>query len=76
MFDLRGEVVVAEIRFCLLMQLADLVPQARPLSSYPAVERDLNFEVQEEVRWGQLAETVQPRSGRICRVDRVSGNLP
>ena len=30
MFDLRGEVVVAEIRFDLLLQLANLVPQASP----------------------------------------------
>ncbi len=64
MFDLRGEVVVAEIRLGLLLQLANLVPQASPLSSYPAVERDLNFEVQEEVRWAELAETV----------DRVAGD--
>ena len=60
---LRAETVVAEIRIALLQQQANLIPQAHALSPYPAVARDLNFEVEEGLRWAQLAETVRQSAG-------------
>ena len=62
---LRAETVVAEIRIALLQQQANLIPQAHTLSPYPAVDRDLNFEVEEGVRWAQLAETVRQAAGEF-----------
>jgi len=39
------------------------VPMHQPLSAYPTVERDLNFEVAESVRWSALADTVRQSAG-------------
>lgn len=62
-FQLRGETTVAEFRLALLVSVANLVPQYQPLSAYPAIERDLNFEVHESIRWADLAATVQSVAG-------------
>jgi phenylalanyl-tRNA synthetase beta chain len=62
-FQLRGPATVAELKTGLLVAAADLVPQYQPLSAYPAVERDLNFEVDEAVRWADLAATVSSAAG-------------
>ncbi|MCE9552856.1 MAG: phenylalanine--tRNA ligase subunit beta [Planctomycetes bacterium] len=64
-FQLRGNTTVAELRLALLVSAANLVPQYQPLSAYPAVERDLNFEVAEAVRWADLAATVQSIAGAM-----------
>jgi phenylalanyl-tRNA synthetase beta chain len=64
-FQLRGSTTVAELRLALLVSAANLVPQYQPLSAYPAVERDLNFEVHESVRWADLAATVQSVAGPL-----------
>ena len=58
-FQLRDNATVAELRLALLVSASNLVPHYHPLSAYPAVERDLNFEVAESVRWADLAATVQ-----------------
>ncbi|MEK6250156.1 MAG: phenylalanine--tRNA ligase subunit beta [Planctomycetales bacterium] len=57
-FGLREDSVVAEMRIATLVKHANLFPQNQPLSAYPVVERDLNFEVDEALRWSQLAGTV------------------
>jgi phenylalanyl-tRNA synthetase beta chain len=69
-FGLRSETVVAEISLSLLLQRARLTPQAKPLSPYPAVDRDFNFEVDETVRWSQLADTVQHAAGEYLEAVR------
>jgi len=64
-FDLRGATTVAELRMAPLIAQAVLVPHYRPTSSYPAVERDINFEVAQDVRWAELAETVRQSAGAL-----------
>jgi phenylalanyl-tRNA synthetase beta chain len=62
-FDLRGPATVAEVRLEPLVRLARLAPQARDLSPFPAVSRDLNFVVDESVRWAALEEVVRRAAG-------------
>jgi len=64
-FQLRGSATVAELRVAPLVATANLVPQYQPLSPYPAVERDLNFEVADAVRWADLAATVRSAAGDL-----------
>lgn len=64
-FDLRGRATVAEIDLALLERIAQLVPQYTPLSPYPAVTYDLNFEVDETLRWETLAATVRETGGPL-----------
>jgi phenylalanyl-tRNA synthetase beta chain len=58
-FELRGKTTVAEISLSVLLEIANLIPQYAPLPTQPAVGRDLNFVVPEEVLWSELARTVQ-----------------
>jgi phenylalanyl-tRNA synthetase beta chain len=58
-FELRGSTTVAELKVDVLVQIANLVPQYRPLPIYPAVSRDLNFVVDEAVSWSTLAQTIR-----------------
>ncbi len=62
-FELRGGTTVAEVRIAALEAIADLVPQAKELSPYPAVERDVNLVVAEQVRWANVADTVRMAAG-------------
>ncbi|MCE9544725.1 MAG: phenylalanine--tRNA ligase subunit beta [Planctomycetia bacterium] len=62
-FQLRSPATIAELRLDPLVRLALLVPQYAPLSPYPAIERDLNFELAEAVRWSDLAATVRQAAG-------------
>jgi phenylalanyl-tRNA synthetase beta chain len=69
-FDLRAATTVAELQISALIQIAQLVPQYRPLPVYPAIERDLNFVVDEPVTWEKLSATVRQAAGEI--VEQVS----
>ncbi|HEV2970029.1 MAG TPA: phenylalanine--tRNA ligase subunit beta [Pirellulales bacterium] len=62
-FELRGPSTVAEVRVALLESIANLAPQASELSPYPAVERDVNLVLAEQVRWGAVAATIQAAAG-------------
>ena len=57
-FDLRGPTTVAEMKLSPLIEAANLVPQCKPQSPYPAVTRDVNLVVDEAVRWADVAATV------------------
>lgn len=61
--DLRAPTVVAELKVSLLVAAANLVPRYEPLPQYPAVTRDLNFVVDEAVRWADVARSVQDQAG-------------
>ena len=50
-FELREPTTVAELDTAVLEEFADLIPKSRELSPYPAVSRDLNLVVDENVRW-------------------------
>jgi phenylalanyl-tRNA synthetase beta chain len=65
-FELRGLTTVAEIRIAPLVQHANLIPKYTETSPFPTVERDLNFEVDESVRWSDLAATVRSSAGEHC----------
>lgn len=62
-FDLRGPTLVAELHLAPLIASAVLVPQYVPLSSYPAVSRDINLVVDEAVRWAEVAEVAAEQCG-------------
>jgi phenylalanyl-tRNA synthetase beta chain len=62
-FDLRLPTVVAELKVSLLVDTTNLVPHYEPLPQYPAVTRDLNFVVDESVRWAEVANSVQLQAG-------------
>lgn len=62
-FDLRGTAVVAELHLAPLIEAAVLVPQYQPLSNYPAVSRDINLVVDENVRWAEIAAVASEQCG-------------
>ena len=64
-FGLRSPATVAEVRLDLLGRHSDFVRQQQPLSPFPAIEQDLNFIVDEQVTWGQLASQVRDAAGRL-----------
>ena len=64
-FDLRQQVTFAELRLDRLQQVAELVPQYRVQSSFPAIRRDMNMIVSEQVRWTALADTVSAACGDL-----------
>ena len=60
---LNRPATVAEIDVAALIRVAKLIPQQKLLSSFPAIGRDMNFVVDEQVRWLDLAETVRVHAG-------------
>jgi phenylalanyl-tRNA synthetase beta chain len=62
-FGLRNSTSVAEIDLSVLESAAELVPQHRELSQFPAIARDLNFVVDESLRWSALADVVRQSAG-------------
>ena len=65
---LASRMVYAELDVELLVSLAaERGPaQARPLPRFPAVSRDLAFEVDESARVGELASTLRAAAGTLC----------
>jgi phenylalanyl-tRNA synthetase beta chain len=64
-FELRRPATFAELRIDVLESMAQLVPQYRPPSAFPAIRRDLNLIVAENVRWAELAGTVAGACGAL-----------
>ena len=64
-FGLRSQATVAELNLEVLEQLAQLVPQHRSQSQFPAIGRDLNLVVDEITRWEQLAQSVRSAAGPL-----------
>lgn len=62
-FGLRREATVVEFDLGALVPLAVLTPQYLPLSTFPAIDRDLNLIVDEPLRWSRLAATVKGAAG-------------
>jgi phenylalanyl-tRNA synthetase beta chain len=61
-FDLRGGTTVAELRFAVLEQAAELIPKYQQPPVFPAVSRDLNLVVDEGVSWADILQTVRSAS--------------
>jgi phenylalanyl-tRNA synthetase beta chain len=64
-FGLRGPAAVLELDMGVLAKLADLVPQQQMLSDYPAIARDLNLIVDEQIQWAQLEATIRDAAGPL-----------
>jgi phenylalanyl-tRNA synthetase beta chain len=62
-FELRQPTTVAELEIAALESLFQPVPRAAELSMYPAVSRDLNLVVPEQIRWDKLTATVRSAAG-------------
>ncbi|MBL9122615.1 MAG: phenylalanine--tRNA ligase subunit beta [Planctomycetaceae bacterium] len=62
-FELRGPATAAELRLALLSERAQIVPQYVKPSAFPSIARDLNFVVDERVRWADLAAAVREAGG-------------
>ncbi|HTU24173.1 MAG TPA: phenylalanine--tRNA ligase subunit beta, partial [Pirellulales bacterium] len=62
-FELRDPCTVAELRLAVLIDAADLVPQQKPLSVFPAVSRDLNLEMPVAIAWADVEHTVRHAAG-------------
>lgn len=56
-------VIAVEIAITTLLESAQLVPQQRLVSSFPAIERDLNLIMSESVRWSDLENAVRGAVG-------------
>jgi phenylalanyl-tRNA synthetase beta chain len=68
--DVKDTMTVAELDLTLLETHAELVPQSVPLAQFPAIERDLNFVVDEAVTWEALESVVSAAAGPL--LERVS----
>src|SRR5581483_11927503 len=64
-FELRGSATAAELRLAPLIELAQLIPRYREVPSTPAIGRDLNLEIGEQVRWSDVAEVVRSAAGEV-----------
>jgi len=56
---LPGQVVAVELSLVALLEEAKLVPTQKGVSTFPAIVRDLNFIVDESVRWSALEHSVR-----------------
>lgn len=63
--SLRRPCAVMEINLEALFKHVQLVPQQKVLSSFPYVDRDFNFIVEESVTWAELKGTVVESSGDV-----------
>ncbi len=64
-FSLRGATAVLELDLGVLAAAANLIPQQRPLSDYPAIARDLNLIVDEGLAWARLEQTIREAAGPL-----------
>ncbi|MBX3437079.1 MAG: phenylalanine--tRNA ligase subunit beta [Planctomycetaceae bacterium] len=63
--DLRDEVTAVEVRLSPLLSLVERAPQFVPLPQFPAIERDVNFVLDDAVSWDQLERTVAASAGPL-----------
>ena len=62
-FSLRQPATIAELDLDALGAAAELVPQHANQSPYPAIARDLNVIVDEQLTWAALAGTIRGSAG-------------
>ncbi|MBI5758551.1 MAG: phenylalanine--tRNA ligase subunit beta [Planctomycetales bacterium] len=63
--DLHDPVSAAELDLALLESSADLSPKLAPIPTFPAIERDINFVLDEAVTWGELADAIRIAAGPL-----------
>lgn len=66
-FDLRDAATVAEVSLEPLIRHLELAPQLQRIPQYPAIERDFNFLLDEQVTWHALADTMTAAGGELLR---------
>ncbi|QDV25629.1 phenylalanine--tRNA ligase subunit beta [Aureliella helgolandensis] len=66
-FSLDQPVAAAELSVDVLSAALEEVRQADPVSAYPAVTRDLNFVVDEELTWAALSATCHEHAGDLLQ---------
>jgi len=64
-FELRTPATVAEVKLSLLVAAAKLIPRHVGQPPYPALARDLNLVVDEQIRWADVAATVRANCGEF-----------
>ena len=64
-WNLRGSVTLAELDLAPLHRLCDFVPRASPPPQFPAVERDLNFVLDDGAAWSSLAAAARAAGGAL-----------
>ena len=74
-WGLRGDVTAAELDLTVLEAAADFVPRVAPLPQYPAVDRDLNFVLDEEVPWSNLAAAATGAAGDLLEATDFGGSF-
>jgi phenylalanyl-tRNA synthetase beta chain len=63
--DLKDALTVGELDLTLLEAHAALVPKNVPLAQFPAIDRDLNFVLNEAVTWEALESVVSAAAGPL-----------
>jgi phenylalanyl-tRNA synthetase beta chain len=62
-FELRGPTTVAELRIAQLAAVAVMVPRYVEQPAFPAMGRDINLELPENVPWAEVAALVRENGG-------------
>lgn len=68
--DLRDAVTACEVELQPLIEALERSPQFVPLPQYPAIERDVNFVLDESIMWERLSSTVTDSAGPL--LDSIS----
>ena len=63
--DLHDPVTAAEIDLSLLAEIADFFPPYQAVPEHQAIQRNLNFVLEEAVSWQELAEVVRDTAGPL-----------
>lgn len=64
-FGLRSNSVVVELDMGVLEQIAILIPRHENQSLFPAISRDFNLIMDNEIRWSQIEDTVRSSGGDL-----------
>jgi phenylalanyl-tRNA synthetase beta chain len=63
--DLHESVTAAELDLQVLEQMSNFYPAYQPIPEFPAMDRDLNFILDEAVTWQELEEVVRQSAGAL-----------
>ncbi len=64
---LEGDTVVGELRIETLVSNLEEIRRAARVSPYPAISRDLNFVLDEQLRWAQLEAVCKAQGGDLLQ---------
>jgi phenylalanyl-tRNA synthetase beta chain len=62
---LDQDLTFGELNLDLLQGFLLTIPRLKPIVPYPAIQRDLNFILDESVRWGSLSQVVHNSAGEL-----------